>query len=281
MTDVHDELIGSYTTQTLSSAATGTDYRLFTADFGDAPETLVVATDANIVFATAVQLISGLHLVGLVPDLRLVGVGYAGATSVVETIGPRSRDLTPCPTEWQPQAGGGPQFARCVIDEILPMVSEHWSGDAADLVYFGHSFGGLFGVDLLLSGSSPFGKYILGSPSLWWGPYEMTRREAAFAETHDDLVAEVYTAIGGWETDEGRRRESVNLPEGHPMKAPPIFLDMVADLDAFTESITGREYPSLSWTRQVIENEVHIAAGPVVLTRGLRHFYGDRNADTP
>jgi hypothetical protein len=86
----------------------------------------------------------------------------------------------------------------------------------------------------------------------------------------------VFLAIGADETDEGRRREGVNLPVGHRAKPPDQYLDMVDDVVRFAAALRSREYPSLELTTAVYPDEFHVTVPALVFTRGLRHFFGPR-----
>ncbi|MEP7026496.1 MAG: alpha/beta hydrolase, partial [Actinomycetota bacterium] len=115
---------------------------------------------------------------------------------------------------------------------------------------------------------------IISSPSLWWDHHTIFRREEDYAATHDDLATSVYLAIGGLETDAGRRLEAAALPDGHPAKPPAAELDLVDDLVRFTDSLAARGYPDLDLRREIIPDEFHGTVAGVVLTRGLRRFLG-------
>lgn len=277
MASMHNELIGPYEAMDVHSAIVDEHYRVFVSHLGDRPGTTLVMTDANVAFAAALKVIQSLHMVALVPDITVVGIGYGGSVGPHDTFVQRTRDLTPTDMAMFPGGGGGDAFLSVIVDEVLPLLEGEWPGSTDELAYFGHSFGGLFGAHALFSGRSPFTRYILGSPSLWWGPTAIAATERQWARDHADLTASVYSAIGEWETDDGRRREGANLPDDHPMKPPAIFLDMVADLEAFAAALTGRGYPSLEWHHEVIPHEVHMTANIAILSRGLRHFFADRD----
>jgi len=139
---------------------------------------------------------------------------------------------------------------------------------------FGHSLGGLFGVHALLSEPPVFDDYIISSPSLWWDDHMPFAWEATWAADHGDLAARVYLGIGALETDEGRRLEATNLPEGHPFKPPALYLDMVDDLMRFTAALRQRQYPSLTLDVDVFVDEFHATVPALVLSHGLRRMLG-------
>jgi predicted alpha/beta superfamily hydrolase len=243
-------------------------FRLFFGWCGDEPEDLLVVTDANGLFGMTVDLINLLQLHALVPPMLVVGIGYASASHVAQTLEARVRDLTPSPMTAFEGSGGGEAFRRFVRDSVLPRALAVAPG-AEQTTYFGHSLGGLFGACDLVSGDRLFDRHIISSPSLWWGRRELMNRDLR------QTTGEAFFCIGGNETDEGRRQEGARLPEGHPLKPPPTHLDMVADFIQFTATLSEQAGSGLRMTSLILPDEYHATTSPVALTRGLRwHFEG-------
>ena len=159
---------------------------------------------------------------------------------------------------------------------MFPWVEKRFPSSLEDTVYFGHSLGGLLGVHALLADVPPFNRFVLSSPSLWWDRYVEFERETQRAATHNDLIAAVYLGIGADETDDGRRREAINLPADDPFKPPRTYLDMVDDLVRFADRLRARRYPNLELHVAVFPDEFHATVPATVLTRGLRQFFGHR-----
>ena len=87
----------------------------------------------------------------------------------------RTRDLTPyavnasgfLPAEMAKETGGGDQFAKCIKEEIFPYIAEHYPvTDYRALV--GHSFGGIFALNVLAKHKDMFEDYIVIDPSTWY-----------------------------------------------------------------------------------------------------------------
>ena len=88
-----------------------------------------------------------------------------------------------------------------------------------DRAWFGHSFGGLFGVYLLINGSDVFQRFIIGSPSLWWDKRAMLKAEDALAASGKPLNARVFLSVGVLE-----------------QQMAPTY-PMVTDLQAFVQQL--------------------------------------------
>jgi predicted alpha/beta superfamily hydrolase len=132
----------------------------------------------------------------------------------------------------------------------------------------------LFGTYALLKATTTFDRYIISSPSLWWDREVIFDVERQRADT-ERLQTEVFFGIGSLETDAGRRREAVNLADGHPAKPPAVHLDMVDDLRRFVGQVEARNDPSLRIERAEVDDEFHATVPGIVLNRALRSFHSN------
>lgn len=113
----------------------------------------------------------------------------------IDTIGPvvRTRDLTPNassagrdgrPVEGGKALGGGAARFLAYIEKEVFLIAEAglpFGARVARRVLMGHSFGGLFTLNALVSGPKVFDDFIAIDPSLWWG-------EGKFAAGFADAV---------------------------------------------------------------------------------------------
>jgi predicted alpha/beta superfamily hydrolase len=249
-------------------------FRLFIGYCGEHPDVTLFVTDANGLFGLAVDTVRLMQIPALLPSMLVVGIGYPHADTVVDTLELRTRDFTPTTTSapFHSGGGGGPAFLRFLRRELFPWVEQRVPSCLAESIYFGHSLGGLFGVYALLDDSPAFDHFVISSPSLWWDGRVIFEHEERRAKEKDDLAAHVYIGIGADETDEGRRVEAANLPDGHQFKPPSIHLDMVDDVVRFAEALGSREYGSLDLHVEVHPHEFHATVASTVLSRGLRRL---------
>jgi uncharacterized protein len=251
----------------------GDTFRVFMGRCGPEPEITLVVTDGNGLFGLALDTVRLMQIPGLMPSAVVVGIGYPGAETVADTVGIRERDLAP--TSWSafPGSGGAERFLRFIEGPVLEQVGLRFPRSTGSTVYFGHSLGGLFGTWALLREPPPFTHFILSSPSLYWDGDAVFAGEAERAGTGAELAARVFFGIGELEDDDGRRRETHNLPAGHRHKAARTRLDMVGDLRRFAERLGSRGYPGLDLELVVVPDEYHATVPAAVLTRALRHFF--------
>lgn len=266
----------------LGSEHVGDEFKIFIGHCGgsdDIAPVVLYLTDANGLFAGAVDIVRLMQLGAHLPPILVVGIGYRRG-ALGETVGLRTRDLTPTSdaliARISPDVtvmGGAERFLAFIRDELQPWVRSRYRVDTEDSVYFGHSLGGLFGTYVLLTRPSTFRKYGIGSPSLWWDDDLMFEYEASYAGTHDDLPATVFFTVGAFEDHDGRQREAGRLPPEERAKAGLRHIDMVADTERMAASLRARHYPNLDLAGTVLPDEFHITVPHLNLSRSLRYLF--------
>jgi len=266
----------------LRSEHVGDEFKIFVGHCGRSDDVAPVAlyvTDANGLFASAVDMVRFMQLSAHLPPILVVGIGYRMG-ALEETLGVRTRDLTPTSdaligriSPHVTEMGGAPRFLAFVRDELQPWVRSRYPVDADNAAYFGHSFGGLFGTYALLTEPDTFSRYGIGSPSLWWDHDVMFEHEAAYARAHDDLAAKVFFTVGAFEDHDGRQREAVRLPAEEHEQADLRYIDMVADTQRMVDTLRSRRYPSLTLADVVHPDEFHVTVAHLNLSRSLRYLF--------
>ncbi|PYR73523.1 MAG: hypothetical protein DMF87_25645 [Acidobacteria bacterium] len=244
-----------------------------------APYPVLYAADANSEFGTVVETARALSFSKQIPDLVIVGIGYARSGQGFRASGPlRSIDLTPTEdSAWAtafakesidqgvppPEGtGGAAAFLAFIRDELAASIERSYNV-SRDRAWFGHSFGGLFGVYLLFNGSDVFHRFIIGSPSLWWDKRAMLKAEDARAASGKPLNARVFLSVGVLE-----------------QQMAPTY-PMVTDLQAFVEQLQQHRYSGLELETKIFEDENHLSVVPATVSRGLRFIYAPSEREAP
>ena len=266
----------------LRSEHVGDEFKIFVGHCGasDAgPPVLLYVSDANGIFAGAVDLVRFMQLSAQLPPMLVVGIGYR-MRGIDETVVVRIRDFTPTYDASfvrifpeQTMMGGAPQYLAFIRDELGPWVHARYGVDTKDSAFFGHSAGGLFATYVLLTEPGTFRRYGIGSPSLWWDDDMMFAYEARYADTHDDLPAKVFFAVGEHEDHDGRQREVSRLPADERAKSGIRYIDMVADTEKMAAALRGRHYPSLEIDSVILPDEFHVTVQHLNLSRSLRYLF--------
>jgi predicted alpha/beta superfamily hydrolase len=237
---------------------------------------VLVVLDANLAFAGTVETARVLALGGEAEELIVVGVGSPWAEGM-EGFG-RRRFYEFSPAErWDvdgpfaevtkaafaqagvdPQVmGGAPKFLRLLTEEVLPVIGRDYRADLTSPGLFGDSAGGAFALYALLSGVSPFRKYICGSPATAQCNDALYRMEEHYAATHSDLDAAMFLAAGSEE-----------------MGSP--FLEgggIASGVCRFSGLFALRQYPNFRVTSHFFPDEGHVSVIPAIVSRGIRTLW--------
>jgi uncharacterized protein len=248
------------------SEETGADYQLFIAtppDYKTSGKTypVVYMLDADYSFALTRNIVQHYVERKQLPEMILVAIAYPGAADSLEVYREnRKRDYTPslipaAKASAEPLAQGGAiRFRNFIANEVVPFMANNFP-ISADRTFIGHSYGGLFGTYVLLTEPELFKRYVIVSPSLWYGDRLIFSVEHTTAAARRDIDRTIerhaFFAIGGAET-----REAMGAP-------------MVEQLKQFYRSLEQRHDPALTLAMRVYPEDTHASVFPGAVARGL------------
>lgn len=173
----------------------------------------------------------------------------------------RDRDFTPSNLdkkkymelipEHPDSAGGAGNFLNFIKLELIPYIESHYRADTSSRGYFGHSYGGLFGVYAMVVEPGLFKKYIIGSPSLWYDKFSLI---------------DMLSSVPAW--DMGIEKAYVSVGE----KEPP---DMLKSFSRLNKWLTKNELTSRQLKSEIINGETHRSSVVQCLFSGIRFLYGE------
>jgi hypothetical protein len=156
------------------------------------PVLVLLDADDQPQFAAAVANVAFLANRGAIPDLLIVGIPNGKD---------RSHDMTPPATGATaknfPTAGGAGAFADFILDEVLPRVRAKYR-TLPSTILAGHSFGGLFALDVAATRPNAFSGIVAMSPSLWWND-SLPARDYATAIAKSSTSTRLFATSGGLE----------------------------------------------------------------------------------
>ncbi|CAM2831757.1 alpha/beta hydrolase [Chryseobacterium flavum] len=110
----------------------------------------------------------------------------------------RTRDLTPTKSQKKSpvnsavtlftDSGGSEHFVKFIQEELKPFISKNYRTQGYS-VLVGHSFGGLFAINVLLTHPEYFNSYVANDPSLWWDNEIMISRTENYLEKNKKFPA--------------------------------------------------------------------------------------------
>ena len=243
---------------------------------GGAGTPVVYVLDPFGTFGTAVQVARTTHLLsqGALPGLLLVGVGPA-SDDFMDLALQRFHDLTPSTVdeataqrlaEAGASYGGADAFLDLLLDVVAPSVESEYGGDPGDRTIAGWSLGGLTGAHALVTRPGRIRRFLLVSPSLWWGA------GAVLAAVHglsvvEDAAVDVYLAAGELEETEAVRMWPPVTGEQAQQAASDA--GMLTSMRRFADALTSLGLPSMTVHSEVLPGEHHITAWASAFSRGL------------
>ncbi len=139
---------------------------------------------------------------GLAPNLIIVGVANTD----------RTRDLTPTRTDYPrldgrvvqaPNSGGAAEFLKFFEKELIPFINSRYR-TLPYRIFSGHSFGGLFAINALVTRPDLFDAVMALSPSLRWDNDLPIRMTEDFLDDRKTFNATLFVAMGNEEEGDPR-----------------------------------------------------------------------------
>ena len=264
MNDLHPQVtLPNTEVRVLQSAFVDQQYQLFIklpTNYHSSQEKYPVlyVTDANWYFSCFCTLSM------MLPPMIIVGIGYP-TDDFAEIWRIRGRDFLAAHNEedehrykeqsgLEVESGGGDRFLSFIRDELFPFVTQSYRVIEDDRAFFGHSWGGNFGIYTLFQKPDTFNKYVIGAPDLGWDNEVVFEYEKRYSEKYSDLPVKLYLAVG-------------TLDEGVSMHPN------VSTLFRLHALLKSHNYKGLEMSFDVLKDETHASSSIISATSGLRFIY--------
>ncbi|HEY1706939.1 MAG TPA: alpha/beta hydrolase-fold protein [Rhizomicrobium sp.] len=156
----------------------------------------------------------------------------------------------------QMQAGGYNRFMTFLADELMPALVRTFPVDAdARHTLIGMSSGGHFALRALFDKRSPFGRYVVISPSFHAANGAIAKAEAEYAAQNSDLDTEIFICAG---------------TEEIAVSADSALCGFGAGVIWCAQQFALRGWPSASLQWEIMSNEDHASIAPRGIATGLR-----------
>lgn len=216
-----------------------------TNDKAKYPVIYVIDGDYNFHYLTGlVEQLSSIS--SKIPEMIVVGISDIGHEDYIKNCTPFDKKSN--------KDGQSEKFLNFITTEIQPIINEKYKVSEYNIL-IGHSLGGLFTINALLSKPESFNAYIAISPSLWWADFKAEKDVESFFEKYNNLNRFLYLSIGN---EEGMgvfgfyNQLDVNTFAGKYYKKKPLGLDY-----------TFKQYP----------NENHNSVGYPTVNDALRLLF--------
>ncbi|KFF26461.1 alpha/beta hydrolase [Chryseobacterium vrystaatense] len=161
----------------------------------------------------------------------------------------RTRDLTPTKSQKKSpvnpgvvlfnDSGGSENFVRFLQEELKPFISKNYRTQNYS-VLAGHSFGGLFAVNVLLTHPEYFNAYVANDPSLWWDQKVLISKTKEYLEKNKKFPMHKTLYVSQANNEEQNKNWNS---------------DMTQAIEEFKEII--EKSGSLNYKHHFFEDEVH------------------------
>jgi predicted alpha/beta superfamily hydrolase len=213
---------------------------------------IIYLLDADYSFALAKQISEHLSDRNRINASIIVGIAYANPNEYKKN---RTRDYTPSYVslggygpEYQKYSGGAESFYKVIHSELIPYLHKHYRINK-NSTFVGHSYGGLFGVYLLVHHPELFNHYLIVSPSLWYDNHLLLKKAQQKRDFNLHEQTQAYFIIGDQENKGDYR--------------------MIDDLKSLNETIFSKPHRNLSTTFNIINDMDHDTVFPGALSQGL------------
>jgi predicted alpha/beta superfamily hydrolase len=200
--------------------------------------------DGEYSFQFTIGIVDFLSKVNHIPDMIVVGI----------VNNDRTRDYTPQPGEAElaryPRSGGAVAFSTFLEAEFIPHIEHHYRTQPYRILA-GHSLGGLFVVNALMTQADLFDAFIGSSPSLYWNDGVLLRQAKELLAGEDLIHGTLFFSMGD-ERDE-----------------------MVAGTNALSDALEAHAAKGFAWRYEFMQSEDHSTTPFVTIYKGLEFIYAD------
>lgn len=141
----------------------------------------------------AVSTVLSYYWGGFMPEMIIVGISNREN---------RTRDLTTSEIEMHrapatmQESGGARQFAIFIEKELIPYIETNYPAtDYRTLI--GHSYAGLFAIDVLIHQASLFDNYLVIDPSLDWDHQKLLKQSLVLLRQQNFKGTSLFMSLGG------------------------------------------------------------------------------------
>jgi predicted alpha/beta superfamily hydrolase len=183
---------------------------------------------------------------GKIPEMIVVGVADNGHSKYINNCTPNEETSNP--------DGQSDKFLNYLTTELRNEIDSSFrTADYSILI--GHSLGGLFVVNSLLSEPTSFNAYIAISPSLWWNDYKAESKVEEFYKKYDNLNRFLYLSLAN--------------EKGMGVHG---FYDQL-DVFAYLDQDQGNEPLGLDYTFKQFPEENHNSVGLTTVNHALKELF--------
>lgn len=179
----------------------------------------------------------------------------------------RTRNLTISKVEqhWE-ENGEGEKFSLFIKEELIPLIEENYPVTTYRTL-IGHSYGGLFTLNMMIHYPDLFQNYIAIDPSIDWDNQLITRELQKALKENDFSNKKLYLSLAGpFDRDNERATEDEVLQSNSPSSF--FARSVLSFIYAAGKNSNG---PDLHWDH--FPDEIHGSVPLISMINGLKHQF--------
>ncbi len=181
-----------------------------------------------------------------IPEMIVIGIADNGHNNYVNNCTPFDEENNP--------DGQSQKFLDFITTELKPQINKNYKSAEYDIL-IGHSLGGLFTINALLSKPESFNAYISISPSLWWNDYEAENKVTPFYEIYDSINRFLF----------------LSLANEKGMGVLGFFNQL--DINSFADEYNKNKPLGLNYTFKQFPDENHNSVGLISVNQALKLLF--------
>lgn len=149
------------------------------------------------------------------------------------------------------QAGASARFISFMEKELQPYIHTRYRTNA-DKTIIGESLAGLLATEILLKKTALFNRYIIVSPSLWWGGGSLLTGPVALPDQHDGKPLKVYIGASNKAEDStlyNHAQQLALLLSGTKLSKEQVYFDYLP-AEQHATILHQAVYNALKWLYQ-------------------------------
>lgn len=183
----------------------------------------------------------------------------------------RTRDLTPFPVgknlfineKMAAETGGAENFISCIEKEIIPHVASKYPVTNYRALV-GHSFGGIFALQVLSKHKHLFDDYVVIDPSMWYGDRKFAQQVLDSLSKNDYAGKSLFLAIAN-------TTNQADTTKVKYLKDP--YTEHQKSIIAFNKQVRSLKYSRLTFTSKYYPEDDHQSIPFLAMYDGLRFIF--------
>lgn len=200
------------------------------------------------VMLNALQTVHSYYSGGFMPDMILVGISNAEN---------RTRDLTTSELSerrgqpYNQENGEADKFTSFIESELIPFVEDHYPVTNYRTL-IGHSYGGLFTVNMLLNHTELFENYLAIDPSMDWDEQKLLKESKDILSQKSFAGKSLFVSLGGQ-----LHMADTDITINNVMKDTTEFTLFARSNIEFSEIVKANKDNELNFQWEFYPNDLH------------------------